>query len=402
VNSRGLLSAMIKYYTADYIFPVSSDPVKNGVVAVDEDGQIAGLFQTDSTELSDKPIEKLSGIIVPGFVNSHCHLELSHLYQKIDKHQGLVPFVREVISQRAVDKNLCIETMEYADKTMAKNGIVAVGDISNTDISRVTKEQSSIYYHTYIELIGIQPQKAKDVMNEGLNLKRKFNQMPSSIVPHSPYSVCKPLFREIRNLAEDGSNLLSIHNQESKEENKLYRYKNGQFIDFYKQLNLNIDYFRPSGRSSLQTILPLLYGKQSLMLVHNTYTNLKDIYFTRRINHDLNITWCFCPNANLFIEDHLPKIAMFLFDDFNITLGTDSLASNDELCILSELKTLHANFPELPFSLTIAWATLNGARFLSVDDRFGSIEKGKKPGLNLISNVDGLNLTPNSKVKKIV
>jgi cytosine/adenosine deaminase-related metal-dependent hydrolase len=97
----------------------------------------------------------------------------------------------------------------------------------------------------------------------------------------------------------------------------------------------------------------------------------------------------------------LPKVEMFLLDDLNITLGTDSLASNDELSVLSELKTLHANFPALTLTKTIAWATLNGAKFLGIDDRFGSIEKGKKPGLNLITNVERLELTTNSKVKKI-
>ena len=136
------------------------------------------------------------------------------------------------------------------------------------------------------------------------------------------------------------------------------------------------------------------------MLVHNTYSSLKDIYFILRSGRD--ITWCFCPNANLYIEDRLPKIEMFQYHDFNITIGTDSLASNKKLCILSELITLHANFPSLSFTETISWATLNGARFLGIEEQFGSIEKGKKPGLNLISNVNGLKLSANSKVQKLI
>jgi len=393
---------MLKYYTADYILPVSSEPVRNGVVAVNEDGQILGLFQKESIELIDKPVEKLNGIITPGFVNSHCHLELSHLHQKVAKHQGLIPFIRKVIGQKDIDEGFRMETMHHADKTMTENGIVAVGDISNTDISRPIKEQSTIFYHTYVELICFEPQKTKDVLRAGLSLKDKFNPISSSIVPHSPYSVCKDLFREIGSLSNDGRNILCMHNQESDEENKLYRYKTGQFIAFYDQLKLNIDFFKPTGRNSLQSIIPLFHEKQSIMLVHNTYTSSKDIYFIRRVNMDIDITWCFCPNANLFIENRLPKVELFLLNDSNITLGTDSLASNDELCILSELKTLHAHFPSLQLTKTISWATLNGARFLSVDDRFGSIEKGKNPGLNLITNVEGLKLTKNSRIKKLV
>lgn len=136
------------------------------------------------------------------------------------------------------------------------------------------------------------------------------------------------------------------------------------------------------------------------MLVHNTYTSLKDIYFILRSGRA--VTWCFCPNANLYIENRLPKVEMFQFHDFNITIGTDSLASNKNLCILSELKTLHLNFPSLSLIETINWATINGALFLGIENTYGSIEKGKKPGLNLITDVNDLKISSNSKVKKLV
>jgi cytosine/adenosine deaminase-related metal-dependent hydrolase len=388
-------------YTADYIMPVSSEPVKNGVVAVGENGQIIGIYDRDSSEVRDKPLKTLDGVIVPGFINSHCHLELSHLHQKIQKQQGLVPFIKNVIRQRGtIDKEAQIEMMQDADKAMYENGIVAVGDISNTDLSRDIKHRSPIHYHTYIELLGIDPHKAKDIFKSGMSLKEKFKPMSASIVPHAPYSVSKDLFREIGNYSKSTDNKLCMHNQESDEENAFFRYKTGQFVDFYKDLNLDIDYFKPQAKNSVQSVTLNLPKDKEIMLVHNTYTGIKDIYFMRR--SDRNITWCFCPNANLFIENRLPKIGLFLMDDFNITLGTDSLASNDELSILSELKTLQSHFPELPLKKTMAWATLNGARFLSVEDRFGSIEKGKKPGLNLITDMDGLKLTENSRVQKLI
>ncbi len=388
-------------YTADYILPVSSDPVKNGIVAVDEHGLIIGVYEKDSPELKDKPVIALDGVIVPGFINSHCHLELSHLHQKIDKHLGLIPFIKNVIGKRGlINPDLHAEIMTRADKMMFENGIVAVGDISNTEDSAMIKKNSPIYYHTYIELLGIDPARAKDILKSGLSLKDKFSPLPASIVPHAPYSVSKALFKEISNLSKGAENRLCIHNQESEEENTFFRYKTGKFVEFYAEMNLDIGYFKPQAKNSLQSFTLLLPRDKEIMLVHNTYTSLKDIYFMRR--SDRNITWCFCPNANLYIEDRLPKIELFLLDGFNITLGTDSLASNDELSILAELKTLQSYFPELPLSKTIKWATWNGARFLAIEDRFGSIEKGKKPGLNLISNMEGLKLTPESKVQKII
>jgi len=390
---------MTKYFSADYILPVSGPPVKKGIVAVDSTGEIVNIYSDVNGIPGGNEVERFDGIIVPGFINTHCHLELSGLYKKIPQKLGLIPFIKEVIASRKTTKDSEAAMLD-ADTQMYENGIVAVADVANSISSKEVKLKSKIYYHTFIELICFEPEKAKDVFRDGGELMEKFAPLKSSLVPHAPYSVCKELFRFISKFCGHSGELLTIHNQETEEENKLYRYKTGGFIDFYKDINLNIDFFKPQARNSLQSFIPLLPDKQKVMLVHNIYTSMKDIYFIRRSGRD--VSWCFCPNANLYIEDRLPKVEMFLFSDFNITLGTDSLASNDKLCILSELKTLHEYFPMLNLTETIAWATLNGAKFLRVDDKFGSIEKGKKPGLNLITNVQGLNLTPESKVKKLI
>lgn len=290
--------------------------------------------------------------------------------------------------------------MEEADRQMWKNGIVAVADVANSIDSKEVKENSSIYYYTFIELLSFEPDRAKDVFRDGVDLLEKFSPLHASIVPHAPYSTSKELFRFIGKFCGESGSPLTIHNQESEDENKLYRYKTGDFLKFYKDLGINVDFFKPQARNSIQSIIPLIPVQQRTMLVHNTYTSLKDIYFILRSGRA--VTWCFCPNANLYIENRLPKVEMFLYHDFNITVGTDSLASNKELCILSELKTLHKNFPTLSLAETIGWATINGAKFLGVDNKLGSIEKGKTPGLNLITQTNGLKISAESKVQKLV
>lgn len=391
---------MPKYFTADYILPVSTKPIPNGVVAVNEQGEIVGVYPKDSAELKNQPTEKLKGIIVPGFINTHCHLELAHLQDKLPRQQGLIAFIKGVLGLRQFDEAEVAKAMQAADEEMHQNGIVAVGDISNQSRSRSIKEKSKLYYHTFIELIGLNPAVAKEVFERGLKLKEEFGELPSSIVPHAPYSVSKELLREIYNYSKKRANPISIHNQETEEENKFYRYRSGEFLDLYDHLQQDISFFKPQARNSLQTFTPSFPENQRILLVHNTYTSLKDLYFVKRFNRD--VYWCFCPNANLYIENRLPKVELFLPQNFNITLGTDSYASNDKLCILSEMKTLHEHFPKLELTETIKWATLNGARFLGIDQQFGSIEKGKKPGLNLITYTDNLNLTRNSGVKKLV
>ena len=391
---------MLRYLSADYIFPVSSEPIKDGIVVIDESGVIVDIIDGGRRSEISATIELYQGIIIPGFVNSHCHLELSHMHDKIPKGAGLVSFISAIISQRSADEYQVMAAMKTYDELMFANGIVAVGDISNNKLSKSVKQNSNIYYHTFIELLGFDPLRAETVFQKALILKAEFAPLSASLAPHAPYSVSAELFSILKNYAEDHENLFSMHNQESESENEFFLHKSGPFIDFYKMLNLNISFFQARSKTSLQALLTLFPVNQKIVLVHNTFTNLEDIAAVK--NSKKNITWCLCPNANLYIEQRLPDLALLLNSELNLTVGTDSLASNDKLCILSELKTIKEHFSELPSSQIIRWATLNGAQFLGIDSKFGSIEKGKTPGLNLILNVNGTEITHLSQIQRLI
>ena len=390
----------MKSFKADYVFPVCADPIKNGIVTVDDFGKILSVTESSDHTSQTSPIQQLSGIICPGFVNTHCHTELSHLKDKIEPGGGLVSFIKEILSLRNADNALIHDGAEQANQQMYDNGIVAVGDVSNTNATIDVKAKSRLYYHTFVEMLGFLPEKAEEVFNNALVLADEFKPQSVSVTAHAPYTASKELFKFIKRYSDSGNNLLSIHNQECEDENKFYRYKLGGFIDLYEHLGINIDHFRPQARNSLQSIIPLLTNRQKILLVHNTCTNLKDIYFIKRFDRKIN--WCFCPNANLYIEKRLPKIDLFVNQGLNITLGTDSLASNDKLCIMSEMRTLQLKTPSLSLNTLMEWGTINGAKFLGIDDDKGTIEAGKTPGLNLITGLDGFKLTLESKVTKLI
>lgn len=387
----------MKSYRADYVFSINADPIKNGIVTVDESGKIIAV--SNQSTHPDSPVEQLSGILCPGFINTHCHLELSHLKNKVPKGTGLVDFIKNVQKFRNIDPIEAADAALKADAEMYNNGIVAVGDIANSALTIDIKAKSKIYYHTFVELFGFLPQNAKEIFDGGLELLKQFKPQSVSIAPHAPYSVSKELFRLIREYSETHTNLLCIHNQECEDENKLYRYKTGSFLDLYDGFGIDISYFKPQARNSLQTVIPLLSNKQKVLLVHNTCTNLKDIYFVKRFDRMIN--WCFCPAANLYIESRLPKTELFLEQGFNITLGTDSLASNTGLNLLSEMKLLQDQVPSLSLSRLLEWGTINGARYLGIDDEKGTLEAGKTPGLNLVTGLDNFKITADTKVRRI-
>lgn len=366
---------------------------------MDENGLIVGLYQSNDPLLHDKELIRCAGVLTPGFVNGHCHLELSHMKGKVPKGIGLPKFLSTVMAERSTAEEEVEKAMVDADRAMFANGIQVVGDHVNTPVSATVKAQSPICYHTFVELIGFDPAVADDRVDQARDTEYEFEPQRTSITPHAAYSCSKKLLRSLSDKVDD-KNIFSIHNQESDEENKFFRYKQGAFLDFYKVNNISHDHMTANGKNALQNSLQFLPEDNRVLLVHNTYTAPKDMDYVARIGRD--VYYCLCPRANLYIEGRLPKIQSFVLSKQKIMLGTDSLASNDTLDILEELKTIHAEFADLSFETTLSWATINGAKALRVEDQYGSLEVGKSPGLILIKNMDSLSLTAQATVERIV
>ena len=177
---------------------------------------------------------------------------------------------------------------------------------------------------------------------------------------------------------------MTIHNQETMAENEWFISKEGDFVDFYKKMNIDTSFFSAPGTNSLQSYLLKFLKNQSLILVHNVHTTEEDLLYARATAK--RIFWCFCPKANQYIGGQLPAINLFINSDCDIVLGTDSLASNHQLNILEEIRTIRAHFPGITTDQQLRWATLNGAKALQMDQLLGSFEQGKRPGVILCEN----------------
>jgi len=394
----------VRKISANYIFPVSSKPLKNGIIEIDNTGKITNIIDTKGDLKEIAGLEFYNGILVPGFINTHCHLELSYLKGKIKKHTGLTGFVKQIARLRDKFNEVEIKNkIAKADKLMQHEGIVAVGDITNDTISLEIKKQSKINYHSFIEIYNINSEKAQTSFNNGLEILKtvKENKLKASITPHAPYSLSEKLFEIFKNYYADKQEVVSIHNQESEDENKLFENRSGKLAEMLKNISESYDIVSNKNNSSLQSYISYLPKNNNVLLIHNTYTSEKDIEFAE--NYSDNLFWIFCPNSNLYIENKLPKIDVFIRKNIKITIGTDSLGSNEKLSILEELKTISDYFPDIPLSKLIEWATINGAKALKMENMLGSFEIGKTPGINLIENVDIKNfkINKNSKIKVI-
>lgn len=388
---------MQKYIGADWIFPVSSEPIPNGVLCLSTDGEILELL-TDAEAKAQQisTIDYYKGVLVPGFVNTHCHLELSHLWKRIKPHTGLPAFIKQILALRKQDETEIEEAMEQADLEMYHNGIVAVGDISNELTSKNVKAQSKLYYHTFIEVFGFN-RPSEPIIAGAKRLKQEFAPLKASVVPHAPYSVSSELFGLIAG-AQGDDDIQTIHNQETQGENELFELGTGKFAEFFTEVGISQSDAHGKQRNSIQYHLPQLNKDINTLLVHNTFVGKADVDFAKEQHQKLY--WCLCPNANRYIEDALPDVKTLKEAGAILTLGTDSLASNNGLNILAEMKTLQKE-KEIDFNELLEWATLNGAMFLNIDGQYGSFTVGKKPGVVLIELDDKMQIGNVSNITRL-
>ena len=177
-------------------------------------------------------------------------------------------------------------------------------------------------------------------------------------MPHAPYSVSNALFKLIQ--AHKNNNIVSIHNQESEEENLLFLTGKSGFEVLYQTLGINAAFFTKTNTHSIGGYLPFLNPTTPTLFVHNTFINQNDIDIIKQTM--MHPYFCICPRANMYIENKMPPIDLLIANNCNIVVGTDSLASNFDLNLLNELIFIAKNHQNMRWELktsTHDTATLN-------------------------------------------
>lgn len=387
--------------TAEYIYTLDGEPIKNGFVEYDEDGTITAVGQCGADE------EVMPGAIVPGFVNAHCHVELSHLHKKFRKGTGMAGFIDQINelrdwAGREVKQQL---VQEWMDK-MWNDGVSAMADISNDDSSFDIKKSHKMYTRTFLEVFGSEPEMCEGVMKDVTALKAVADEagIDAAPTPHSCYTM-SPQLLSASAAAGLESGYLSYHSQESQEEEDLLISGSGAMYENRKRSGMSTP--PVTGESSLKYFLDRLAAvkpapyDEHILLVHNICLQQSDIDAVKQTMK--NAYFAICPLSNIFIHNALPPIELMRQNGLSIALGTDSLSSNDDLDVMKELVCLRENFPQVPMNELFTWASLNGAHFLGKEDVLGSIAAGKRPGIVHVSGIDGNGyITAESRTRRII
>jgi len=388
--------------SANLIFDGYENIVKNGIIILDNSNKILDIIDPIQIDYNIEQIESCKGIICPGFINTHCHTELSFLKNSIEQNIKIENFIDIIAKEKKKNINFDIiqKAIYDADIEMKNNGIVALADICNSLDSIEIKKNSSLYYHSFLEIYGLDKQNNNQNFENALKKLTLLNDNSTnaSIVPHSLYSINEELLIKIFEYQKINNSISSIHFLESESENEFFVNKSGALYNKIEQMGFTPAQFlefheRPSNllQYAINKTLPFL-------VVHCTYIEKQDLM--KMVEYFDNIWFAICPNSNLFIENKLPNIELIKKFSDNITIGTDSYASNNQLSILEELKTIKTHFPNINDIELIRWATYNGAKFLNLETKIGLIKKGFYAKLNLIETED--NSILNSKKINVI
>lgn len=341
------------------------------VVEIDDHGTITHISQPENID-SMAGVEFHPGILIPGMVNAHCHLELSYLRGAIAEATGFAGFAREIGRVRGnYTQEERLHAASVADSAMWHEGVEAVLDIANDALVMPIKERSKIEYHTLFEVFGLT---AKSIEAQEA-MAAQYHRC--GVTTHSTYSIQDEVFKSI---AKRGNEPLSIHFLESMDEVELYRH-HGSLWEWYSKMGWECDflhYEHPARR-----IVESVPSDRNTLLIHGCMASAHDVD-TIAAHFSTPTTWVLCPESNRYISGSTPPINMLRCAGEQIAIGTDSLASTRHISMVENMRLLG----DIPLGELLTYATLNGAKALGIDDRKGSIEVGKQPGLAVISGVD--------------
>ncbi len=389
---------------AEYVFTLTGEaPVRNGFVEYDDNGTVTAVGECSGPE-SEKSFVK--GAIVPGFVNTHCHLELSYLWKAFRKGTGMAGFIDQINEMRdnkSLDEKLC--DISHWMNVMWERGVSAMADISNCADTFAIKKTSPMYTRTFLEVFGTEPEDCASVMENVLKLKAVADGygLDAAPAPHACYTMSPELVTAV---CAEGlkSGFLSFHSEETEEEEDMLKYGRGAMWDNRKAAGMSVP--PVTGKSSLLYFLDRLEKAhpapfdEHILLVHEVCMEQEGIDAVKEVMKHPFVA--LCPQSNIFIHNALPPVPLMRRNGLKITVGTDSLSSNDDLDIVAELRCLQNAFPEVNLNELLVWACSNGAEFLSKESEYGRIAVGMKPGLVAVENLDGDRLTSESRSHRIV
>jgi len=366
------------------VWPLSAPPLRPGAVAVRE-GRIAavGLAREVQPQPGEPVWELGEAIILPGLVNAHAHLELSHLRGRVPYRGRFTAWLQDLVLARwrwsprdwlASARTGCAELLRH--------GITTVGDITFSGASFTAVRESGLRGVVFQEVLGFRAAEAERAWAQRTEPLWKEAASPSERVrlglsPHAPYSTSAALYARCLEQARQHGWLLATHLAETLAEGEFLRTGQGELRKAMQRFRQFDRRWSPPGVSPVAYLQGLGFGTVPGLAIHCNYLSEQDIGLLRQSR----LTVVYCPRSHTFFEHRDHPVERLLAAGVPVALGTDSLASNDRLDLLAEVREAARKHPGVPPETWLRLATLEGARALGWAEETGSLEVGKAADL---------------------
>ncbi|WP_394842527.1 amidohydrolase family protein [Pendulispora brunnea] len=368
---------------ADHVLPGDAPPIRDGAVVVAEDGTIEDVGPAADVlpRHAGAPVERVHGVVFPGLVNAHTHLELSALRGLVPGGHGFLPWVDSLLSARfdATPED-SPESIEAAVSELRGYGTAAVGEVTNSLVAAEhlarRRIQGSIF-HEIFGLGGDVQERAEEMLAASRAGTRAWSPALSYVpTAHTLHTTHADVVRKIVQHAKDTGLRTSLHLAEHAAERRALEHGDGPVTDWLRgRLRGAADVVWP-----MQS--PIAYADAlgalgpHMLLVH--LTDALPAELDRVVQSGSHTV--LCPRSNLYIEGRLPPLLAARTAGIEAALGTDSLASNASLDVLAEARALADRFSTVPAAELVRMATYNGAQALG-RPLLGRLARGARPGL---------------------
>lgn len=347
------------------------EPIENGELII-ENGNILEVSSQISKVSTECTLDLSDHLLMPGFVNAHSHLCLTALANKLSPSNTFAGWIGDLIPlNSAMNDEERMEGIRKGAKEMKTSGVTGLADYVADPALLGAIGDLGFRSVLFLEVIGFQDNRAEGFAQEVEAIfKSHGTTWTLGIAPHAPYSVSEKLFRQLSQLSKKYRCLLSTHLAETDEEIEFIEKGEGPLVNLLKDRQA----FEKSWQAPAQSPVRYLKSLMTLNEVVAVHCNFIDD------DTDAVRAAVFCPKStHWFGRSHILPVRKMLDSGIPVALGTDSMASNDSLNFLEEIRMADKLLPEVSRKEILRMATRLGAEIL----RFpcGKIEPGQKGDL---------------------
>jgi cytosine/adenosine deaminase-related metal-dependent hydrolase len=326
-------------------------------------------------------------VILPGLVNAHTHLEISGMEGRVPPAPSMPEWVHRFMSLRSSVSHEPPGPIAEAVRFVRSCGTALVGDITNTLDSYpalLDSELSACVFHEVLGFNARDPHRVAAEAGARLDALTPVSWIRCGVVPHAPYSVSPQLLRAVA--AVSAARVVSVHVAESAAEIEFLRNGTGPWRTLLEQVDAWNPAWTPPRCGPVEYLERAGLVTSRLLAVHCVQATAAEL---RRLA-EAGATVVTCPRSNRWTGAGVPPIAEFYRSGVRVAIGTDSLASVDDLNVFGELKALRVLAPSVPASSLLESATRQGADALGFGAELGTIEPGKRAELIAVRTRPGI------------